>query len=129
MPAFATTPQGNTLKSTSMNVSARVIAPLTINATPMEFGDIIKGTEATAEGTYTITGENNQLFTFSITPITHLTNGSHTLTIELDGINDLPDRITNGDTLTHTLTGTLRPSETTVAGTYTGTITATIIYQ
>lgn len=126
MPQYK--PQGNTEKSANMEVTARVIAPLTIDATAMEFGDIIQGAEATATGTYTITGQPGENFEFIITGITELTNGDNSLAITLDGLDDIPTTIPESGELIHTLKGTLNPTLTTVAGDYEGTITARIQY-
>ncbi|MGL5428824.1 MAG: hypothetical protein ACRDAS_13035 [Cetobacterium sp.] len=127
MTAFAA-PQGNTEKSAEMEVTARVIAPLTINATPMAFGDIIQGTTATATGTYVITGQPGETFEFTITEITELTSGDNSLAINLAGLDNIPTVIPESGNLTHVLTGTLNPTLTTVAGDYEGTITARIQY-
>ncbi len=127
MTAFAA-PQGNTEKSANMQVIARVIKPLTIDATAMEFGDIIQGTTTTATGTYTITGQPNETFVFTIDRITELKNGDNSLAISLDGLDDIPTTIPESGNLTHVLRGTLSPTSDTVPGIYTGTITARIQY-
>ncbi|MGL4653673.1 DUF4402 domain-containing protein [Cetobacterium sp.] len=129
MTAFAA-PQGNSIEDKTMNITARVIAPLNIDVTHMAFGDVIKGTTATATGTYTITGEPNQAFELTISELTHLNGPNKSiLPITISKTLDLVTNLDQDGKAVQILTGTLIPTESTTTGNYNGTITARVQYK
>lgn len=129
MTAFAA-PQGNVASNDSMKVTARVIAPLTVVAQQMEFGDIIQGSTAEAESIFTIKGEPQQKIDFTITGIDKLVgeNGA-ILPIVLEGINNLPTSINESGTIVQNIKGIVNPTKETTTGDYVGYITARVQYQ
>ena len=128
MTAFGA-PQGNVETSHQMNINARVITPLTVNVTDMNFGNIIQNSNATANGTYTITGEPNQGIIFTLDkPEFLLSKGdSENLGIHLTH-DDLPTSVDPSGTTTINITGTLSPNST-HSGDYEGTIIGKIQYN
>ena len=128
MTAFGTTtPQGNEEKSATMNITATVIKPLTIEKTQdMTFGNIIQEKEAKATGRYRITGEPNQGITITVTPLQALTGANDSLAIRLD--STLPTNIDESGDASFDIVGTITPSSTNL-GYYSGSITAKVVYN
>lgn len=139
MTAFADTPtilpssnspQGNSAISSELNITARVIKPLTIKATDMAFGDIIQGTTATAEGRYSIKGEPNQPIVFTLTDLSELNGPNNsTLAINMGQTLSLPTHLDEKGELIHVLKGVVSPTLDTPIGNYTGKIIARVQYQ
>ncbi|MGL5051816.1 MAG: DUF4402 domain-containing protein [Fusobacteriaceae bacterium] len=123
-------PQGDSQQSADMEITARVIDPLTVVAEPMQFGDIIKGTTAEALGTFTIKGEPNQSMKFTIDSTASLKGpDNNTLAISFDGLDDLPTSVNADGKIIHSIKGILTPNANTVSGEYSGTLTARVQYQ
>ncbi|MGL4970914.1 MAG: DUF4402 domain-containing protein [Cetobacterium sp.] len=131
MTAFAA-PQGNSEKTSTMDISATVIKPLNISVTQdMNFGRVIQGSSANATGTYKISGEPGQGISITTTLPEGLTNGVNksllpitfnSFTKNIEGLDS------NGD-FTFDITGTIVTNDSTPAGNYTGEIIARVQYQ
>lgn len=129
-------PQGSKDETATMNITATVIEPLTVEAQPMAFGRIIKGIEGKATSTFTITGEEGAQVNFMIPASTDLTSkvGNKTMTVNFTTKNDGNFK-RNGDgngTLATgsnivTVTGTIPNTDQT--GTFEGTLVATVRYN
>ncbi|MGL4672602.1 DUF4402 domain-containing protein [Cetobacterium sp.] len=129
--AFAA-PQGDSEKSADMNITARVIDPLTVVAEPMEFGDIIKGSTATADADFTIKGEASQGITLTIDSIAKLTTtDGKELPISLSNVGNgvMSLNLDTDGNYVRNIIGTLNPTAATASGEYSGTITARVQYQ
>ncbi|MGL5989379.1 DUF4402 domain-containing protein [Cetobacterium sp.] len=125
-------PQGDSQQSADMKITARVIDPLTVVAEPMQFGDIIKGTTANADSTFTIKGEPSQGITLTIDGINELSNANgDKLAIVLKGFvnGTVKTTLANDGNLVKKIEGSLTPDLNTVSGEYSGTLTARVQYQ
>jgi|GEM_PF-3466661 len=122
-------PVGNTLNESNMDVTATVIKPLTVEATKMEFGKVIQGSNAIASSSYKISGEEGELISVEIpssVELTSTTGDKMTATIEY---RNLPTSIgANGSTIA-AVDGHLRVASDQAVGTYSGTLTARVQYQ
>ncbi|MCQ8212278.1 hypothetical protein NON08_07050 [Cetobacterium somerae] len=132
MTTFAA-PHGNEEKSATMNITATVIRPLTVEVVDhMNFGTVIQGNKVTATGKYLINGEPGQKITVTTTFPENLFNvvSRSTLPIELNMPMPLTGYAlgTDGE-LPLNIYGSITPSTETAPGTYKGQIIARVQYQ
>ncbi|MGL5124882.1 MAG: DUF4402 domain-containing protein [Fusobacteriaceae bacterium] len=118
----------------SMNINATVIKPLTIEVTKdMDFGKIIQGSTATAEGTYKIDGEPGQKIDVITTfPKTLTNNIDKSLALPINFNMPMPlagYSLGNDGNLEININGSISPTTSTRIGDYTGSLTARVQYQ
>ncbi|WP_298065362.1 DUF4402 domain-containing protein [uncultured Cetobacterium sp.] len=123
-------PHGNTEKAATMNVTATVIKPLTIVKTgDMDFGNIIQGTNTTADSGYTITGEKGQPIIITIDDSVSLSNAMSKTPLVVGIKTQLPNSLDKDGNAHVSVQGFLTVPNNQTVGTYTGTLTARVQYQ
>lgn len=124
--AFALT---NGDASANMNITARVIQPLTVKAEKMDFGKIIKGSTATSDSRFLVSGESGEKVSIDI-PKTASLIGPNNENIEVAIKTTNAGQQTLSATATEVgIHGTLPTTDKTVTGTYAGTLTASVRYN
>ncbi|MGL5314296.1 MAG: DUF4402 domain-containing protein [Peptostreptococcaceae bacterium] len=130
MTAFAA-PQGNDDVNGNMNVTARVIAPLTITQTgDLAFGNIIKGKSADATSSYSITGEGGAGINFTISEtleLTHDTRSNEKLIVQITPT--IPTNLNDDGTASLGIAGVIDIPENQLSGSYSGTLVAAVRYN
>ena len=129
MTAFGAS-QGNTENNENMTITAQVIQPLTVKADKnLDFGKIIQGNTATANSTFTITGEAKENITVIIPETVQLSNEIAKSSLNVEIVSLLPHNLGNSGSTIAGITGTIVTAADTPTGTYTGEFTAQVRYN
>lgn len=120
----------------TLNISANVIAPLTIvETTPMAFGDIILGAsvEAATPGVMTVTGAKGNSVTVHVPESATITKGNiadSAVTVVLESTNnDVAQTLDAAGKVVQTITGEIAAGATKYTGTHTGSAVITVRYE
>ncbi|ODN43509.1 DUF4402 domain-containing protein [Piscirickettsia litoralis] len=115
----------------SMNASAEIITPITLQVAPLEFGTLVKPqsgrTDYQATALLEISGEKQQTVKITIPNRMNIVNGSDSLRVNLS-IPTTQKRLNNQGEASLNITGSLRVAANTKAGDYTGSATITASY-
>ncbi|MGL4999847.1 MAG: DUF4402 domain-containing protein [Cetobacterium sp.] len=123
-------PQGNSEQSATMNISATVIKPLTIEKiTDMEFGSIIQGSKANATSGYSIKGEAGQSIAITIDSSVLLTHETTKSSIIVGIRTSPPHSLDKNGNATLSVDGFLETTSNQEIGKYNGTLVAKVQYN
>lgn len=115
----------------SLNTSAHIIAPITLEIEQLEFGTLIKPqsgrTNHEATALLEVNGEKQQTVKINIPNRMNIVNGSENLRVNLSIPTD-QKRLNNQGKASVTITGSLRLAASTETGIYRGSTTITTSY-
>ena len=119
--------------SGELNITAKVIAPLTVaQEKPMEFGDIVAGNGEKAEGQVSIAGAPQNYVTISFNNEVKISRADdkYSIPVTLSSNSDGKSVTLGGDgKLIETLTGEIDKNDTIHVGSYSGTVTVSVKYD
>ena len=120
--------------SSTLNISAEVVAPLTITEkTPMNFGIIVAGVEATTTGEMEVKVAKDALIKISYkkdqTTISRA-NKKDNIKVQLSAQHaNATATLSESGSLTETITGKISGGKLTKAGTYSGSVSVSVRYE